>query len=391
MNKTKAQSTLRPHQSRVERCAQHSKVVDFFNVLTGPQLLELTESYMPSHRQRLYPPTVTLSMFIKQSLDEDGSCQKAVNTWAAQRVAQGLSAQRIDTGAYCRARQRLPVTMLKALMRETGQRRCTQSDRDWRWQGRTVKLIDGTGVSMPDPAENQARYPQPSTQTPGVGFALARLVGIICLSTGAVIDAAMGPFEGKGNRELGLIRPWLNAFHAAEVALGDALYCNDWLIAMLPSAGVDVVFEQHGSRITDFRRGQRLGPGDHLVSWRKPRQRPSWMGREPYEAFAEVLKVREVKGNKRVLVTTMLVPSEVSKKELVSLYGERRHVELDLRNIKTTLGMEVLRCRTPELVEKELWGNVLAYNLIRLLMVQAAVEAGLPPREISFKHTVQLW
>jgi hypothetical protein len=330
-------------------------------------------------------------MFIKQSLDEDGSCQKAVNTWAAQRVAEGLSPQSVDTGGYCRARQRLPVAMIKALTRETGGVLCAQADSGWRWHGRTVKLVDGTGVSMPDTAENQARYPQPSTQAAGVGFPLARLVAVICLSTGAVVDAAMGPFEGKGNSELGLMRKLLNAFNAGEVVLGDALFCNYWLIATLQSVGVDVVFEQHGSRITDFRRGRRLGSRDHLVCWHKPKQRPSWMGREQYKAFPEKLMVREAKGDKRVLVTTLLDPREIRKADLVALYVQRWHVELDLRNIKTTLGMDVLRCLTPEMIEKELWVNLLAYNLIRLLMAQAAIEAGLHPRYISFKHAAQLW
>jgi hypothetical protein len=391
MRKSKAHPALRQHQARVGRCVKESRAVDFFNVLTGPELFELTEAHLPEHRERLYPPTVTLSMFIKQSLDEDGSCQRAVNGWAAQRMAEGLSPKSVHTGAYCKARQRLPVAMAQALTRDTGRLLCAQADSGWRWHGRTVKLVDGTGISMPDTAENQAEYPQLASQAAGVGFPLARLVAVICLSTGAVVDAAMGPFEGKGNSELGLMRQLLGAFHAGEVVLADALFCTYWVIAMLRSAGVDVVFEQHGSRSTDFRRGRRLGTRDHLVSWRKPKQCPSWMTREQYKAFPETLTVREVKGGKRVLVTTIADPREARKKDLLALYAQRWHVELDLRNIKTTLGMDVLRCRTPEMVEKELWVNLLAYNLIRLLMAQAAIEAGIHPREISFKHTAQLW
>jgi hypothetical protein len=370
-------------------CA-HS-TVDFFNVLTGPLLLELTEAHLPAHRERLYPPTVTLSMFIKQALDQDGSCQRAVNGWAAQRVAEGLRPQSVDTGAYCKARQRLPVEMVTALTRETGKLLCTQADTGWHWRGRTVKLVDGTGLSMPDTPDNQARYPQPSSQAPGVGFPLARLVGVICLSTGAVIDAAIGPFAGKGHSEHGLVRELLGGFCAGDVMLADALYCSYWLIATLQSTGVDALFEQHGSRITDFRRGRRLGTRDHVATWSKPVQRPSWMTREQYEAYPEALMVREVEVDGRVLVTTMLDPRQTGKQDLSDLYVKRWHVELDLRNIKTTLGMEVLRCLTPQMVEKELWVNLLAYNLIRLLMAQAALEAGLHPRELSFKHAVQMW
>ena len=254
-----------------------------------------------------------------------------------------------------------------------------------------MKLVDGTGISMPDTSDNQAQYPQSSNQAPGVGFPLARLVGVICLSTGAVVDAAIGPFAGKGHSEHGLVRELLDGFCAGEVMLADALYCSYWLIAMLQSAGVDVLFEQHGSRITDFRRGHRLGTRDHVVTWRKPVARPSWMTRAQYEAYPDELTVREVAGEKRVLVTTMLDPRKTRKKDLLELYTQRWHVELDFRNIKTTLGMEVLRCLTPQMVEKELWVNLLAYNLIRLLMAQAALEVGLHPRELSFKHTVQMW
>lgn len=390
MNKSKTPSRIQQRRSDIRKRSRENSAVDFFNVLTGPALLELTEGLLPEHRERLYPPTVALSMFLKQSLDEDGSCQRVVNGWAAQRAAEGLPAQSVRTGAYCRARQRLPAELVTTLTRETGKLLCAQADTGWRWRGRTVKLVDGTGISMPDTPENQAGYPQPSSQAAGVGFPLARLVGVICLSTGAVVDAAMGPFEGKGHSEHDLVRELLGAFFPGDVMLADALYCSYWLIATLQSAGVDVLFEQHGSRITDFRRGHRLGTRDHLVSWQKPR-RPDWMTPEQYQEFPDELTVREVQVKHRVLVTTMLDPRKTGKKDLADLYQQRWHVELDFRNIKTTLGMEVLRCLTPEMIEKELWVNLLAYNLIRLLMAQAALESGLHPRELSFKHTVQIW
>jgi len=281
--------------------------------------------------------------------------------------------------------------MVTALVRETGELLCAQAAIGWCWRGRTVKLVDGTSISMPDTPDNQAQYPQPSSQATGVGFPLARLVGVVCLSTGVVVDAAIGPFEGKGRSEHDLVRKLLGAFRAGEVVLGDALYSSYWLIATLQSAGVDVLFEQQGSRRTDFRCGHRLGPRDHVVTWRKPRQRPHWMTVEHYEAYPSELTVREVKVDKRVLVTTMLDSGKTRKKDLSDLYAQRWQVELDLRNIKTTLGMEVLRCLTAQMVEKELWVNLLAYNLIRLLMAQAALEAGLHPRDLSFKHAVQMW
>ena len=258
------------HRKQIGRRIRRTEAVDFFNVLTGRELFERTEAHLPEHRERLYPPTVTLSMFMKQALEEDGSCQRAVDGWAAQRVAEGLRPASVSTGAYCKARQRLPVEMVKALTRETGQRLVGQAAGPWRWRGRGVKLVDGTGISMPDTPDNQAGFPQPSNQAEGVGFPLARLVGVICLSTGAVLDAAIGPFQGQGTGELDLFRRLLGAFSSGEVMLADALFCNYFLIATMQAAGVDVLFEQHGTRITDFRRGQKLGERDHVVSWPTP-------------------------------------------------------------------------------------------------------------------------
>lgn len=390
MNRS-TESGSQQHRKHIRRRAERLEAVDFFNALTSAELLEQTEAYLPEHRERLYPPTVTLSMFMKQVLNEDGSCQKAVNGWAAQRAAEGLSVQSVGTGAYCKARQRLPLSMVMALTRETGQLLSAQAPLGWRWRARTVKLVDGTGISMPDTPENQLRFPQPSSQATGVGFPIARLVGVICLSTGAVLEAAVGQLEGRGHSELDLFRSLLAAFSQGDVMLADALYCNYFLIASLQAHGVDVLFEQHGARITDFRRGQRLSQRDHLVRWSKPKIRPQWMSPTQYRAFPDELTVREVEVDGRVLVSTLLDARQVPKGELSQLYARRWHVELDLRNIKTTLRMDVLRCLTPSMVEKEMWVHLLAYNLIRLLMAQAALNAGIHPRELSFKHTVQLW
>lgn len=378
------------HRKAIGQEVRQSQAVDFFNVLTGPELLEQTEAHLPAHRERLYPPTVTLSMFMKQALSDDRSCQRAVNAWAAQRTAEGLSVQSIRTGAYCRARQRLPTQMVKALVRASGALLCHKAQQRWRWRGRSVKLVDGTCISMPDTPQNQICYPQPSTQAKGVGFPLARLVGVICLATGAVLDAVMGPHAGKGHSELDLFRGLLDTLGPGDVLLADALYCNYFMISSLQAAGVDVLFEQHGCRITDFRRGTVLARRDHCVRWRKP-QRPAWMTRSQYTALPDEILVREVKVNARVLVTTMINHREVRKGELSRLYAMRWNVELDLRNIKTTLKMEVLSCLSPQMVQKEMWVYLLAYNLVRLLMAQAAHSAGMHPREVSFKHTVQIW
>ena len=386
-----AQSELHRRRRSIERRARLTHAVEFFNVLTSPQLLDTTEAQLPAHRERLYPPTVALSMFMRQVLQADGSCQEAVNGWAAQRAADGLRPCSVRTGGYCRARQRLPLEMVSALTRQSGQLLSHQARAAWRWRGRAVKLVDGTGLSMPDTPENQACYPQPGTQASGVGFPLARLVVLVCLSTGAALDAAIGPHQGKGSGELTLVRQLLTGLRPGDVMLADALYCNYFLIATLMAAGVDVLMEQNGSRITDFRRGHSLGTRDHVVRWPKPAARPDWMTPEQYAQAPEEIVLREVKVAHQVLVTTLVNHRQVTKHDLSALYGRRWNIELDLRNLKTTCGMDVLRCQTPQMNDKQLWVHLLAYNVIRLLMAQAASYAGVDPRELSFKHTVQLW
>lgn len=332
MNNHHGGFTSHNQRGHLRRRVQASSAMEFFNVLTGPELLEVTEAHLPEHRERLYPPTVTLSMFLRQALEEDRSCQRAVNAWAAARAAEGLSPRSIRTGAYCRARGRLPIDMVQALTRETGRLLCARACASWRWRGRIVKLIDGTGLSMPDTEENQAVYPQPSSQAEGVGFPLARLVGVICLSTGAVLEAALGPQAGKGSGELGLLRGLMAAFAPGDVILADALYCTYFLIATLQGAGVEVLFEQNGARITDFRRGRRLRARDHLVAWPKPKTRPDWMSEAQYASLPGEITVREVQTSGRILVTTMLDHHAVRKDELARLYARRWNIELDFES-----------------------------------------------------------
>ena len=376
------------------RVAEHVQKVDanrFFNLLTGPELLDAVEATLPEHRERYYPPTVTLSMFLGQALSADGSCQNAVNEAAVNCLANGLQAGSVNTGGYCIARQRLPQEMVCTLARQTGNLLGTHTPKDWLWRGRHVKLVDGTTVLMPDTEENQLRYPQHGGQAPGAGFPIARMVGVISLSTGAVIDVALGSYTGKGTGEYGLFRRIRDSFVEGDIMLADGYYCSYFLIADMLARGVDVLFEQHGTRDTDFRRGKGLGKRDHLVCWSKPKTRPEWMSLDEYHSHPAEITVREMKVDKKVLVTTLLAPRKTPKAVLGELYFQRWHVELDLRNIKTTLGMETLSCKTPEMCEKEMWVYMLAYNLIRLLMAEAALQADVLPRQLSFKHTVQIW
>jgi DDE family transposase len=384
-------SGRRARQQR--QVAKHLKKVDanhFFNLLTSPQLLEQVEAHLPEHRERKFPPTVTLAMFLGQVMSADGSCQNAVNETLIARALSGVAPGSVSTSAYCQARARLPEAMVSALARQTAALLSEHTPQGWLWRGRPVKLVDGTTVWMPDTPQNQGCFPQSEQQQAGTGFPMSRLVGVISLSHGAVLDAAMGAYKGKGTSEHGLFRRLSGCFVAGDVMLADGYFCSYFLIAQMQRLGVDVLFEQNAARITDFRRGEQLGVRDHRVSWQKP-QRPEWMSVEDYCAYPDGITVREVKVGKKVLVTTFLNPRQTPKGELDRLFWQRWNVELDLRNIKRTLGMERFSCKTPAMVEKEMWVYVLAYNLIRLLMAEAAQQAGVLPRQLSFKHTLQIW
>jgi len=377
---------------RVERQAHKCDAHAFFNLMTGPELFEQLEAHLPAHRERLYPPTETLSMFLAQVLSADRSCQKAVSEAAFRRAIGGFKACSTHTGAYCRARERLPVQMLSALSADAGHWISAHAPERWHWRGRAVRLVDGTTLKLADTPANQEAYPQPRSQKPGLGFPLCRVVALICLGSGAVLDAALGGYQGKGGDEQTLLRSILGGLNRGEVLLGDAFFPTYFLLCWLSQNGVEGLFEQHGgrSRSTDFRRGRRLGVRDHLIVLGKP-NKPDWMSAAHYAQAPDSLTVREFRAAGKTLVTTLLCPKQASKAELQALFSNRWHVELDLRNLKTTLNMQRLSCRTPQMANKEFWAYLLAYNLIRMMMAQAAVRGACLPRQISFKHTVQLW
>lgn len=383
----------RAHQQRrVRHGARSNDAFAYFNLLTSPQLLSKVESLLPAHRERRFPPTETLSMFIAQALSADGSCQQVVNESAIQRLKSGLPRCSTATGAYCRARQRLPVEMVSALVQHTGQSMAACVPAAWLWQGRPVRLVDGTTLTMPDTPANQGAYPQPRSQKAGLGFPVCRMVGIVCLSSGAVLNAAIGRYQGKGGDEQTLLRTVLDTLVPNDIVVGDAYFATYFLLCTLRDRGVDAVFEQYGARqrSTDFRRGQQLGPRDHLITLSKPLLKPAWMSQAHYEKAPNHLTVRELRAGGKTLVTTLLCPKQTSRPALKALYQSRWNVELDLRDIKTTLGMQRLRCKTPQMAEKEMWVYLPAYNLIRMLITESALLADRLPRQLSFKHTLQL-
>lgn len=386
-------SPVRHQQTQVSHHLSNLDALGFFNHLTSAQLFDRLESLLPDHRERLFPPTETLSLFLSQAVSSDRSCRNIVNQSAITRLISGLPECSTATGGYCKARARLPVTLVRELTRFTGQLIDQKVGDKWRWKGRRVRIVDGTTVTLPDTEKNQERYPQLRAQKPGLGFPMCRVVGITCLSSGALLNAAICPVKGKGNDEQSLLRTMINTFENRDVLLGDAFYATYFLIAQLQEMGVDGVFEQHGSRrrSTDFRCGKKLGNKDHLIVINRPKSPPSWMNQEQFDAMPKVLTVRELNVKGKILVTTLCCPVAATKEDLNSLYKGRWNIELDIRHIKTTMGMDVLSCQTPDMVEKEIWVYLLAYNLIRMIMVESALLCDIIPRQLSFKHTIQLW
>ncbi|RWX46671.1 transposase, IS4 family [Candidatus Electrothrix aarhusensis] len=360
----------------------------FSDILSTPYICKVVEEETPKFRNRVFTPIVTLQTFISQVLSQDHSCRDAVARVLADRIAQDKKPCSGDTSPYCRARMRLPEKLIMRLLRETGRNLHNQSEEGWKWKGRSVKLVDGTTISMPDTPENQDAFPQVPSQKEGLGFPIVRLVAIISLSCGSVLDYAFGPYQGKETGEHALLRQIVDSLVTGDILLGDRYYCSYFLIAMLQQKGVDVVFQLHARRKPDFRRGIRLGPRDHLVYWSKP-ARPEWMDETTYNTMPDTLAIREIKAGGKVISSTLLDPKKVTKKELADLYVKRWLIEVDLRSIKDTLQMDVLRCKTPEMIRKEIGVHLLAYNLIRTVIAQSASLFGILPREISFKGTVQ--
>jgi putative transposase len=345
----------------------------------------------------VYTPAVTVWAFLSQCLSMDHSCRETVARLIAWRVAQGLRPCSAETGAYCTAREELPEAACHQLVRQTGAAWESEVPTSWRWHGRDVRVVDGSTITMPDTAANQAEYPQLALQKPGCGFPIARIVVVFSLAVGTVLEAAVGKYEGKQTGENSLLRALYECLAEGDVLLFDRYYSGWFDIALPQARGVDVVVRKHQLRATDFRSGRRLGKDDHLVCWCKP-PRPKWMSPEVYAALPGELALREVrvrvtqKGfrpNELIVVTTVLDADSYPAGEIAELYRRRWQAELHLRSLKTVLQMEHLRCKTPHRVRNEFLMHLVGYNLIRRAMALAAFESGRCPWQVSFKGTLQ--
>ncbi|HEU5219857.1 MAG TPA: IS4 family transposase [Gemmatimonadales bacterium] len=366
----------------------------FAGALTEASILEVLDEHGVRYRDRLFSPATTIWGFLSQVLSDDHSCRDAVSRILAHRAASGLEPCSPNTASYCDARTRLPTAVLRTLAKRTAQQLQETLPEGWKWNGRDVFIADGSHVSMPDTPENQASYPQPVVQQPGIGFPLARLAVLLSLATGACHDLAIAPYAGKGTGETTLLRLMYGSLSPGDVVVADALFDNYFLAFELRQRGVDLVArvqaERVGSRTVESR------PDGDIIAWRRP-NKPHGMKGEQYRAYPESLTMRPVsvdargKGNRaeQFKVITTILDASIDGGQIGDLYERRWEGEVDIRSIKSAMKMDILRCKTPAMVRKEIWAHLLAYNLLRTVMAVAANENDVEPRKVSFKGAKQ--
>ena len=345
---------------------------------------------------RVYNTSVTVWVFLSQVMSIHHGCVSAVAKLITYRVANRQQACSSQTGAYCIARDKLDEPAMHRLVTLSGQAIEAKAPDQWLWLGHRVITADGATVTMADTPENQADYPQLSSQAPGCGFPIVRVVVLFALSTGVVLDMAMGRYKGKLTHEVSLFRQIDQIIEEADIFLADRAYAGWFEIARMMQRGAHVVVRKHQMRKSDFRTGIRHGKDDHSIQINKP-PRPAWMSQEEYEAYPESIKIREIKirvANKGfrtreiIVHTSLLNDTEYTQEDIAALFRRRWQAELHLRSLKTIMQMEHLRCKKPHRVRNEIRTHMLAYNLIRGVMAEAAIAGDVQPWQISFKSTL---
>lgn len=354
------------------------------------QLVETaTEDVSYNTRNRIWVPMVTLVAFIKQTLNH-GSCSDAVKFVQAERISDGLVPCSGNTSAYCQARQKLPESLLHNLIRYTGKRLESAARKHWCWRGRTVKLADGSTLTMADTAANQTEYPQESNQKEGVGFPILRIEIVASLNSGGVLDAGVAPYSGKGTGESALFRKLMEgSFQSGDICLMDKYYDNFWTICELIKLGVDLLCPLRNNRKINWQEGTHAD-GDYYdreFELTKP-VCPEWMSDEAYQGFPDKIILRIFRIYGKTYVTTLLNAHQYRKNALRKLYQQRWNIEIDLKFIKQVMRMEPLQCKSPEMIRKEIAVYLLAYNLIRLLILQAGIYFHVLPYRISFREAL---
>ena len=386
-----------PNQAEIlKQQFMQSLALPWKEIIPGSRLDEILESENITYRSRVYTPVITLWAMLSQVLDPDKSLRNAVkrmNTWL---IAAGAECPSGDTGAYSKARKRLPEILLQRLVPESAEELEQQVPPEQQWCGRRVRVGDGTTVLMNDSQANQGDYPQHGNQAQGCGFPIARLVVFFSLLTGAVVAACIGDWNTS---EIVMSRWLYEDLEPGDVWLADQAYGSYVDLALIQQRGADGVLRKHHARHTDFRRGRQHGRGDHQVVWTKPKKRPAHMSESEFASLPNTLVVREVRfrlsrqgfrDQIMIVVTTLLDVKRYSAKQLKLLYGWRwAAAEVNLRHLKTTLKMEMLTAKTPDMVRKEVWAHLLAYNLLRTVMEKAAPLVNYKRSQLSLQGTRQ--
>ena len=373
--------------------------------LTFKDLLDDSElddfiSKCPKHRKRIYTPDAVLISFVGQALSGNVSCKSTVENLLIDRMKHEIKPCSLNTSSYVRARLRLPLEPIAELTKNVADQMDKSAPSEWKWKNRVVRLIDGSTLAMPDTLENQAEFPQNPNQKKGHGYPVSRVSLLTSLETGSVLDFAMGPFMGKGSGELNLARGLLDSVNQGEVLVGDAFYMNYSFISLVKERGIDFVsIRKKNAKFIEIS-SQRISAGDRIIRIRKAKRREdhfSWVSKEEYEKMPDTLRLRETtvmlklngfRTKKITLVSTLLNYEEYSTQDLSELFFARWNVETDLRNLKRILNMDFLKSKTPAMVRKECWTHLLAYNLVRRLMVRIGKHHGIKARFLSFKQSV---
>jgi len=366
----------------------------FADILTEASIRDVLNEHGIQFRDRVFSPVTTIWGFLSQVLSEDHSCRDAVSRIIAHRAANGITVCSPNTASYCNARSRIHTSVLSTLAKRTAQELQASIADGWKWNGRSVFVFDGSSVSMPDTPENQQKYPQPPQQSPGLGFPLARIGVLLSLATGACHDLAIAAYQGKGTGETNLLRQVYDTLKPGDVVLADALFDDYFIACELRMRGIDLVARAQYERVRTRMAHNR--PDDDTIIWERP-NKPRGMTGEKYRSYPQNLTMRQVtvdardknnRANQFKVVTTILDVS-IDGQQIGDLFERRWDGEVDIRSIKSTMQMDILRCKTPDMVHKEIWTHLLAYNLLRTVMAVAANENDTEPRKVSFKGAKQ--
>ena len=313
--------------------------------------------------------------------------------WLSLKTGKNASP---NTASFCKARARLPQKGLEAIYQRLAREIEAQTTDDGLWQQRRVKIVDGTGLSMPDTRVNQKIYPQSQRQKLGCGFPVIKLVATFSLASGAILGFVKGTLH---DAERILFKDLWDLFEPGDVVLADSAFCSYADYYFLSQRRIDCVMANHQRRTKGLEFVKSLGKQDRLLYWIKMKPCPSWLEKSQWAKVPEKLLIREVsfsvtirgfRTKKITLATTLFDQRQYPKEDLAQLFRRRWMAELYLRDIKSTMGMDILRCKTPDMVHKELIMYMIAYNLIRSLILQSSMILQVQMDRLSFKGTLAI-